>query len=275
MNDNLPMTFRPSFIHLKTTRKVNGLLLALACSLLLSQPACKTGTQGNANTNSTTASPTPADKQDGQTNGGQAPPSQEAQALFTQGIEHFKLDEDEAAAQAFEQAIKLEPDYGEAHFNLGLTYGSLGKKTEATEEYKAAVKIYENRLRLEPKDADTQYNLGEAQSKLGEFDKAVDAYKQAVKLKREDDATYYALGTAYSKLAKYQEAVAAFQKAVDFDPNNFRASDALDKAQQDLDRQRSMLENAKRQFEQSGKNSNARGNANGNTSIRSLPPPLP
>jgi tetratricopeptide (TPR) repeat protein len=39
------------------------------------------------------------------------------------------------AAASFKEAIKLKPDYGEAHFNLALTYVALGNRKAALDQY--------------------------------------------------------------------------------------------------------------------------------------------
>src|SRR6266581_2115433 len=78
----------------------------------------------NANANATT----------GQVSGEQA--LREAQSLIEKGKELYKNDQDEQAAQAFEQAVRLQPDMAEAHLRLGMAYAALEKKDEAEESYK-------------------------------------------------------------------------------------------------------------------------------------------
>ena len=40
------------------------------------------------------------------------------------------------ATAAYEQAVRIDPNYLEAYYNLGLTYGELGRHEEATEAFR-------------------------------------------------------------------------------------------------------------------------------------------
>ena len=73
------------------------------------------------------------------------------------GIEYAKIVEDEKAIEAFKQAIRIKPDYAEAHYWLGHCYSDLGLHREALEAFKQAV-------RIEPDDAFTQYSLTSSNS---------------------------------------------------------------------------------------------------------------
>jgi tetratricopeptide (TPR) repeat protein len=46
----------------------------------------------------------------------------------------------EAVAQ-YEQALRIKPDYVDAHFNLGLALEKLGRTPEAIEHYQQALKL--------------------------------------------------------------------------------------------------------------------------------------
>lgn len=50
---------------------------------------------------------------------------------YSKGLAHVGLGQKQQAVAAFEQAIKLKPDFAEAHFNLGLTLWQLGRADEA------------------------------------------------------------------------------------------------------------------------------------------------
>ena len=52
------------------------------------------------------------------------------------------------AAEAFKQAIALDPTLAEAHFRLGLALEALNKAEEAEKEYKFAVESYKNTSRM-------------------------------------------------------------------------------------------------------------------------------
>ena len=53
----------------------------------------------------------------------------------------------------YQAALRINPDYAEAHYNLGVVYGQQGRTDEAIREYQAA-------LRINPDYAEAHYNLG-------------------------------------------------------------------------------------------------------------------
>jgi len=55
---------------------------------------------------------------------------------YSKGLAHLGLGQKEQAVAAFEQAVKLKPDFEEAHFNLGLTLWQLGRADAARAQQK-------------------------------------------------------------------------------------------------------------------------------------------
>jgi tetratricopeptide (TPR) repeat protein len=160
----------------------------------------------------------------------------QAKSLLEKGKEFYRSDEDAQAADAFKQAVKLDPELPEAHFRLALSYEALNKQQEAEAEYKLAVEGYKKYLAENSKDGEAYYELGQSYAGLGEFSQAIREYRQATKLRVDDPDIFYDLGTALTKMAQYDEAVAAFAKVLELDPENYRAQDALDDAKEGVQR---------------------------------------
>ena len=59
------------------------------------------------------------------------------------------------AIESLKQAIRINPDFAIAHYNLGAAYSKSGKYQEAIESYKQAI-------RIDPDDAAAHTNLGVA-----------------------------------------------------------------------------------------------------------------
>ena len=57
------------------------------------------------------------------------------------------------AIEAYKEAIRVDPDFLEAHFNLGISYGELNLNKEAVEAYKQVI-------RIDPDNANAHFNLG-------------------------------------------------------------------------------------------------------------------
>jgi tetratricopeptide (TPR) repeat protein len=199
----------------------------------------------------------------------------EARKIFEQGVELARKDEDQKASEAYLDALRLDPDFAEAHLRLAMSYDVLRKKDEAEAEYKKAAEAYQKFVRKNHKDARAFYNMGLAYSRLRKPDEAVKAFRQAVKLDPENSDSQYEFGIALGKAALFQEAVLALEKATTLDPDNYRAQEALEAAKINLQRWQSMIRQqeavAKRQG--GGKDKNANTNASSNVATPTSPLP--
>ena len=205
-------------------------LSILIISLLLGQVGCsrKQETSEPVKANASTGSATATTEGD----------RSEARSYLEKGREFYRNDEDIRAAEAFEQAIKLDPSLAEAHFRLALTNDILGNEKEAAEGYKAAVEAYKKYLANpeHSKDAEAHYNLGQTYAGLHLYSEAVKEYRLATKVKDNDPAIFYDLGRALMKMAQYDEAAEAFAKSLSLDPDNYRAEDELSEAREGIKR---------------------------------------
>jgi tetratricopeptide (TPR) repeat protein len=83
-----------------------------------------------------------------------------------------RLDE---AAYEFQQAIRIDPAYANAHNNLGNVLLAQGKPADAIREFAEVV-------RLQPKSAEALRNLAQAYAIAGDFDRAVGTIDTALRL---------------------------------------------------------------------------------------------
>ena len=72
--------------------------------------------------------------------------------------------------EPYKQAIRIKPDYADAHYNLGVTYDRLGRYQEEIEAFKKYIKI-------KPDDVEAHYGLGISYLATGDKDSALEEYK--------------------------------------------------------------------------------------------------
>jgi tetratricopeptide (TPR) repeat protein len=82
---------------------------------------------------------------------------------------------DEAIRQ-FQESIRLNPVYADAHYNLGVAFFQRGRTAEAIRQFQEA-------LRLEPDHAQAHNNLGTALGRQGQIDDAIHQFQEALRLK--------------------------------------------------------------------------------------------
>lgn len=78
--------------------------------------------------------------------------SDDVRAAVNLGVIHYNRKEFGLAADALRHAVKIDPKYSLAWFNLANSYQELFRTTEAQEAYETAIKI-------SPRYADAHYNL--------------------------------------------------------------------------------------------------------------------
>jgi Tfp pilus assembly protein PilF len=123
-----------------------------------------------------------------------------------------ELDQLEAAVKSYEQALAIKPDYAEAHYNLGATLKELGQLEEA-------VKRYEQALAIKPDFADAHNNLGITLKELGQLDAAVKSYEQALAIKPDYAEAHYNLGITLQELGQLDAAVKSYEQALAIKPD--------------------------------------------------------
>jgi Flp pilus assembly protein TadD len=135
-----------------------------------------------------------------------------AEGLYSTGLSFLWAADYEKALYYFEQAIKKNPRYAEAHYNLGWVYGNLGRYTEAIEAFKQSI-------RIKPDFAEAYKNLGVAYGKLGRYTEEIEAYKKAIAIKPDYADAYFSLGLAYGSLRRYTEAIEVFKQSIRIKPD--------------------------------------------------------
>src|SRR5205814_2900357 len=109
-------------------------LVCIALLSLLSSASSRRSRTANSNSPTSTTGSSATDPEEAK---------RQAQSLVEKGKELADPDhnQDEQAVQAFQEAIRLQPDLAEAHLRLGMAYAALDKKTEAEESYKKAIEL--------------------------------------------------------------------------------------------------------------------------------------
>jgi tetratricopeptide (TPR) repeat protein len=231
--------------------------LLLLPSLLLS--ACGGASDANSNANSN-ANAQPA-----------MPQYADAKTAYDEGSKFFESGKEVLAIDAFKQAVAFDPDMADAHFKLAMAYSLQEKDSDAEKSFGAAVDAYKKIIKGDPENSQAYFNLGRAYNKLNKDDDSEEALQRAVKLKPDDSSYNYELAAILVKLAQYNEAIKFLKKSMELDPDNTRAEELMEKA-----------EDGKRRVEQgipanvggnkAGANTKKPDNSNSNTGTDSNKP---
>lgn len=118
-------------------------------------------------------------------------PTMTADELYERGCD---LDEDEPAeaAQAYQDALELDPDHADAHVNLG-------RILHENDDTEAAIAHYRRALEIEPEHPTASFNLGVALEDLQLYEDAVLAYSLAVAADPACADAHYNLSQIYER----------------------------------------------------------------------------
>jgi tetratricopeptide (TPR) repeat protein len=114
------------------------------------------------------------------------------------------------AESAYRDAIEIAPSYFDAHFNLGIVLEAMGRPGEAQESYK-------NALDIQPDFLPAYLNSGNACKALGKLDEARDYYRWVLEVEPRNVDALNNMGAVFYELTRYEEAESTYRKALEID----------------------------------------------------------
>jgi len=118
------------------------------------------------------------------------------------GYAHSRLGDHAAAAEAYSQVVRIEPDNAAGWHLLAQTHRAAGAPHRA-------VNVLNNALLALRDSALTHYLLGETYSDLKRYGESAGAFEGALKIEQKFPAAWYALAMAYMRLNRPADARAA------------------------------------------------------------------
>jgi tetratricopeptide (TPR) repeat protein len=124
----------------------------------------------------------------------------------------YRLGEYDEAIKAFDEAIRLDPNYAKAWNNKGIVLKNQGK-------YDEAIKAFDEAIRLDPTIAATWNNKGSTYVRQGKYNEAIKAYDESIRLDPEDADVWKDKGNLLYSMAesphKYGEPTELYKKALE------------------------------------------------------------
>ncbi|RMD95005.1 MAG: tetratricopeptide repeat protein [Calditrichaeota bacterium] len=133
-------------------------------------------------------------------------------AWLHKGLIYAQLQDFNRSDECYREALKIEPEFLDAMYNLG-------NNALRRQKYKDAIEIYRKLLKL--KEApEFWHNMGRAYLELGDQVQAQTCFQRAIELDSTYAYGYHSLGTLAERQGNYQQAVIYYEKATHFAPQS-------------------------------------------------------
>jgi tetratricopeptide (TPR) repeat protein len=139
---------------------------------------------------------------------------------YNLGVGLRELGRHNEAAEAFKRAIEIKKDFREAVFNLALEYSDLSEHAKFLETMKEA-------LRLDPNNLVFIGKYGLALRENGKFIEAIEPLKKVADAHPNEVPDLYLLGNTYLMAQKYDEAIKTLSRVLVLQPDHADAQDRL------------------------------------------------
>jgi tetratricopeptide (TPR) repeat protein len=139
--------------------------------------------------------------------------NEEARTLVKQGVVLNDSGKYAEAIDKYNQALKIDPYYENAYYEMGYTLFTSGKEQDAIGYL---VKL----IALNPQSAGAFDMLGSIYDDLKQSDKAIEYYKQGIKANASYQRLHFNLAIAYYRQGKYPESEASAIEAIKLDPKH-------------------------------------------------------
>ena len=138
-------------------------------------------------------------------------PNVRKQKYYSSGLRYFEKGQYQEAAIQFTNAVKIDPGYADAHFQLGESYLKLQRLDRAYQELFRTVE-------LRPEDYKARIALANVLLMGRQFPKAKEQTDWLVKNRPDDPATHSTLSNLLSAQGDVPGAIAEMQHTISLDP---------------------------------------------------------
>lgn len=140
--------------------------------------------------------------------------------IYQEGLEYINAREWALAINAFKEVIKIAPNKGEAHLNMGTALYGLRQYDDAIESMEKALEVGLNDYPLER----AYYSLGiaykdKALTVGGDWKQALEAFNQCLVENPHYVSAYFQLGMVLLAMKDYEKAIKAFETSLKYDPD--------------------------------------------------------
>jgi tetratricopeptide (TPR) repeat protein len=118
------------------------------------------------------------------------------------------------------EALRIQPELAEAHYNLANALASLGQVAAARDHYEAS-------LRSDPSSADAHNNLAYILVREGKLDRAESEFEDSLTLRPDSWQAHYGLAAALIRQGKVTEAIQHYRGALAIRPDFVEALNRL------------------------------------------------
>lgn len=129
----------------------------------------------------------------------------------------------EKAVEAFQAALRIDPESASAQNSLGIVHATRGEFDQAIEAFRRA-------LLSDPNSSSAHYNLANCLVEKGDVEGAVRHFVAALKIRPDNPSAHYDLGALLAKQGETTQAIQAFRRTLDLRPDHIPAQRALEAA---------------------------------------------
>lgn len=144
---------------------------------------------------------------------------QDGMGHYNLGEVYIELSRFSEALPSLKDAIRINPKHRSAHYQLGFALVQMGRDEDAIEPL-------ETSLRLDSKSQTTRRRLAEAHTNISvmlgkrkQFKESIHHIEEAIKVVPDYGPAHLSLGICFTDLGRYQEALAKFKEALKLDKN--------------------------------------------------------
>jgi Tfp pilus assembly protein PilF len=133
---------------------------------------------------------------------------QDAEVHYLAGLEFLNQGDADAAIDPLREAVKLHPNYFQAHLQLGDALLAAGKNVAATEAFQRAIE-------LRPDVPDARVGLADAHLKAGRVDMAEETLRAGLKRQPDSAELNYTLGLLLQQTGRPLESAKLLDRAAE------------------------------------------------------------